>query len=481
MATLAVQQKRIGVAYWMQDVLRQIEKVSDGFESEPVHDLRTALRRCRSIADGIMVFDCDPAWKKMKRAGKQLFQSLGGLRDTHVLRDWVEQLSPERDATARALEAFLDRREQELRATVAGALEQFDRNKWSTWSRQLPVRAVRIPLDSPVFAHLALERWHQARALHRRALRNRTKVAFHDLRIGIKRFRYTVENCLPSLHEFWSADLKEIQDVLGDVHDLDVLWQTALAIKVFPDSESHEHWRMRVEQERNIRLQKYREKMVGLDSLWKLWREALPKADELRSLGFRRLEIWASSLESNQAHANHVTELAMQLFDGLADQVPIAKQESSRWILRAAAFMHDVGYARTNRGRHKVSARWIRKIIPPPGWTDDEIRTVSLVARYHRGALPSETQIRFRTLSESKRWLVQFLGGILRLACACDMEQDAKIRKVQVEASGPVLMLRAQGYEEASSLAEHLAAARYLLEVAYHRPVFILPGEVHAA
>ncbi len=107
MASLAVQQKRIGLAYWMQRVLLHVEKVAEGFGPDPVHDLRTALRRCRSLADGLMVFDSDPAWKKMKRAGKQLFQSLGDLRDTHVLRDWVERLAPEGDATARVLKDFL--------------------------------------------------------------------------------------------------------------------------------------------------------------------------------------------------------------------------------------------------------------------------------------------------------------------------------------------------------------------------------------
>src|ERR1700737_2078640 len=115
MATSAILEKRVGIAYWMEEVLHQCAKAEQDFGSDPVHDLRTALRRCRSMADGIRVFDRDPAWKKMKRAGKQVFGSLGDLRDTHVMLEWVERLAPEGDATRKNLTAFLVRQVQGLK------------------------------------------------------------------------------------------------------------------------------------------------------------------------------------------------------------------------------------------------------------------------------------------------------------------------------------------------------------------------------
>ena len=57
-----------------------------------MHDLRVALRRCRSMADGMMAMDPDKDWKAMKKAGKRLFQRLGTLRDVQIMMEWIEKL-----------------------------------------------------------------------------------------------------------------------------------------------------------------------------------------------------------------------------------------------------------------------------------------------------------------------------------------------------------------------------------------------------
>src|SRR5215471_17457700 len=181
MATSSVQTKRLGFDYWMQEVLVQWEQAAAGLASDPVHDLRTALRRCRSMADSIMVFDPDLAWKRMKKAGRQLFRSLGALRDTHVMAEWLGKLAPADDVTRKQFAQFLENREKELKEFALRALEQFDRKQWGVWATEPPARAERVPLTGQIFAQLALERWHEARALHRRAMRNRTNVAFHGL------------------------------------------------------------------------------------------------------------------------------------------------------------------------------------------------------------------------------------------------------------------------------------------------------------
>ena len=472
-------ERTASLAHWMREVLVHWEKAETSFAPDPVHDLRTSLRRCRSIAEGMRVFDRDPGWKKMKRAGKDVFQSLGGLRDVHVIAEWVEKVAPKEDSVSNSLIRHLAEQEQELKRSAAAKMAEFDRKQWQQWADELPERAGRIPLDSPVLAHVALEYLEHAYRLHRIALRNRTNVAFHELRIGLKHFRYMLENFLPALYESWGKDLKELQDLLGEVHDCDVLWQIAVKIKAFPDTATRAEWRSRIEKERNRRLEIYRSKMIGPESLWSLWRAGLPQPSEFRHLGLERLRLRASFMDPDFGHSRLVCDLALQLYDGLDlhELIPGNKRDAYRDVLEAAALMHDVGLHKANKGHHKISAREIRKVAPPLGWTASEIRLAALVARYHRGALPRVKQKRFAALSSSRQRLVQFLAGILRLACACDRDHEKPIRHLSLAGDPALLTIKAKGYIEATPLAEHLAAARYLLELACQRPILLIPAE----
>src|SRR5258708_8809493 len=105
----------------MQRVLEECDHVAAGFSADPVHDLRVALRRCRSMADGLMAIDPDSSWKEMKKAGKRLFSSLGELRDVQVMTEWVQKLGPADDPESRALLDLLGKREQEQKLLAAAA------------------------------------------------------------------------------------------------------------------------------------------------------------------------------------------------------------------------------------------------------------------------------------------------------------------------------------------------------------------------
>ena len=83
--TLKKQYKPIGLRYWMLRVLEECDNAAADFQPDPVHDLRVSLRRCRSLADGMIAMDPDREWNSMKKAGKKLFRSLGALRDVHII------------------------------------------------------------------------------------------------------------------------------------------------------------------------------------------------------------------------------------------------------------------------------------------------------------------------------------------------------------------------------------------------------------
>ena len=538
--------KPTGLRYWLLRVLEECDKVSADFSADPVHDLRVSLRRCRSMADGMMAMDPERDWKDMKKAGKALFQRLGDLRDVQVMMEWVEKLelhAPKAEAAAagntsniestsvpwesdvaatdpatamhhpaRALMNILRERETQHKHEARAALAAFDRKQWRQWSKTLPQRAARVRPGSAVFKHLALERWTAARELHTTAMRNRSQVAFHTLRIGIKRFRYIVENFLPAEHKAWSDDLKHMQDLLGELHDLDVLWATALACQVFPDEASRKDWHARIVEERTKRIEEYRSKTVGTDSLWSVWRAGLPQRKQVRDIATRRMKLWAKALDPDFAHSERVARLAVELYDGLIATglfAPSLGRENgasgdARESLFAASLLHDVGKAKGDKGHHKESLELIKKHGTPLGWSADAMRRAAVVARFHCGALPSRGHKLLRDMLPPEQKTTTQLAAVLRLANALDSAHDGQVRKVRIEVPAPqlkdrargtngfrrkpvglgkneALVIAAEGYAEGSPTAQAVAAERYLLETVLRRPVLIKPMKTTSA
>jgi len=535
--------KTTGLRYWMLRVLKECERAAAGFNADPVHDLRVALRRCRSLADGMMAMDPDPDWKAMKKSGKRLFQSLGELRDVQIMMEWIEKLqsstpntglplpsasgqeqeilpgnessptaateaaidpAPPRDSPAEALIHLLNARESQLKHAARAALEEFDRKQWRNWSKTLPLRAKRIRSGSAVFKHLALERWTAARDLHSRAMRNRSQVALHTLRIGIKRFRYIVENFLPVEHKLWSNDLKHLQDLLGEVHDLDVLWATALSSRVFPDEASRKAWHGRIVEERKKRLEEYRQRTGGPDSLWNVWRAGLPQGKQIQEIATRRMKLWAKVLDPDFAHSERVARLAVELYDGLeaaglvksGPEVANGNASDDRSALYVAALLHDVGKSKGSKGHHKESMEMIKSHGTPLGWNAETMQRAAIVARFHAGALPVRSHKSLRDLLPGEQRVIVQLAAVLRLANAFDAAHDGNIRSVQIEppelsknghgsrtsgflrkpaalGKNEALVIAAEGYTPGNPTAQTIAAERYLLETVLRRPVVV--------
>src|ERR1700721_3728133 len=87
----------------MNRVSEVADKVGDDWNSDGVHDLRVALRRCRTMADALSEVNPSPSWKKLKKSTRDLFQALGELRDTQVAKQWVKKLGGAKDPVRRSL------------------------------------------------------------------------------------------------------------------------------------------------------------------------------------------------------------------------------------------------------------------------------------------------------------------------------------------------------------------------------------------
>src|SRR5260370_1535218 len=107
-----------GLSFWMDRVIKELENVRSSPDADAVHDLRVAIRRCRSVAAVMEEVDPDPAWPAMRKVPRKLFRKLGALRDAQVMDEWVKKLAPETDSVRTHLQASFESSEPTLRHTV---------------------------------------------------------------------------------------------------------------------------------------------------------------------------------------------------------------------------------------------------------------------------------------------------------------------------------------------------------------------------
>src|ERR1700742_1493352 len=353
----------------MERVLKELEAVRKNPAPDPVHDLRVAIRRCRSVGAVFQEVDPDPAWAEMRRVPRKLFRRLGVLRDAQVMDDWVKHLAPEGDPLRPKLHPTFTETEPELRDPALRSVEKFDVKSWTRLEQKLRSRTRLVPPASLAAQCLAVERIDEARELHARAQRTDNPATWHELRIGIKRFRYTVENLLPNHYVLWSKNLKRLQDLLGDVHDLDVLsvLLKEIVAKNEPNDEAAKHaitdahhvWQEIIHRERNERVETYRQLTLGKTSLWHDWRHGLPQGKRLALASMARLRATARATDLRPHRTAKISHFSIALFDALRrfHAAPTFGEQNLLLVMRAAAHLHRVGGVRHARKSTRKAAR----------------------------------------------------------------------------------------------------------------------------
>src|SRR5260370_27513272 len=158
-----------GLAFWMKRTLDELAELRSKPTSDTVHDLRVALRRCRSVAAAFEEIDPHADWQEMRGCARKLFKSLGQLRDAQVMTEWLNQIHPEEDALKRQLLDSLGKSEESAREKALHQAARFDEKRWRELQRTLGARLRRVPADGYAARCLALERLEEAKELHRRA------------------------------------------------------------------------------------------------------------------------------------------------------------------------------------------------------------------------------------------------------------------------------------------------------------------------
>jgi CHAD domain-containing protein len=459
----------------MERTLKELEKVREAPDADAVHDLRVAIRRCRSVAAVMQEVDPDPAWPEMKRLGRKLFRQLGDLRDMQVLQEWARTLCSEADTVRQALLVEFGTKEGELREEALRVAAKFDEKAWRKLVRTLERRARMVPPNGHAAECLALERLEAARALHIVALRTTKAAAWHELRIGVKRFRYTVEALLPARYEVWGEYLKKVQDLLGEVHDLDVLSGKVAHIAATETEAVRASWSGRIANEREQRIETYREMTSGTENLWHQWRAGLPDGRVLEAAGLARLRATARAMDGNPRRTSQTSRLTMKMYDALrkVHAARVFEEKDLRKIMCAAGRIHGIGVSLNTKQPQKAACKFLRTMAAPAGWTREEWQLLRLVVRYHRDGQPKAKHKEFGALNEADQKRVSALAGVLRLARALRKSGVDPAGGLRVDKSVDALIVQAPGLVDSEAVAARLAVGKHLLETCLEQPLIV--------
>lgn len=466
-----------GLSHWMNRVLAELGSLRTSPDPDAVHDLRVAIRRCRSLATVLEEVDPDPAWPEMRKVARRLFRSLGALRDTQVMEEWIKRLGPENDPLRMQLLASLETDKKKRATDAVRVTAKFDEKDWTRLERRLRQRVRFVPVGGLAAECLSLERFEEAKELHNRALRTEKPKAWHALRMGLKRFRYTIEAMLPERYAAWSENLKRLQDLLGDVHDLDVLsemLEDAKTPEALVSSGALKAWQEKISRERCERIETYRQLTLGKTSLWHEWRHNLPHGQRLEAAAMARLRSTARAADVHSHRTAQVSRLAIRLFDLLqrAQAAPVFHAANMRRMMEAAAKLHGIAALGDRRLSPKALRKFLLGLTVPPNWTAEEWDLMAWAVRFHRGPEP-KLKNGFAKLSEQGQTSVRALAGVLRLARALRKSGLEGVVGLRCEKSSDAIVLRIPGLAKTADTAARLAAANHLLESVLEQPLIL--------
>ncbi|HEY3239953.1 MAG TPA: Ppx/GppA phosphatase family protein [Acidimicrobiia bacterium] len=172
----------------------------------------------------------------------------------------------------------------------------------------------------------------------------------------------------------------------------------------------------------------------------------------LRDLRFESVQHLAALTPDEKPHCERIAALALQLFEetqhlhGLPD-------ECQEW-LEAGALLCNVGLVISHDRHHLHSYYVIRNTELLTGFTDHEIELIALVARYHRKSAPKARHPEYARLGESDQYVVQVLGGLLRVAAGLDRTRSKAVTAVHAKGGENGAPLRLVVETEAGADAE---------------------------
>lgn len=139
----------------------------------------------------------------------------------------------------------------------------------------------------------------------------------------------------------------------------------------------------------------------------------------------------ASRFEEDLTHAEHITDLGLELFDGLAELHDL--DDDDRDLFEAASLLHNIGVYISHSAHHRHSYYLIRNSEHLAGFTEREVEILALVARYHRKSAPKAKHPEFAALRDDDQRRVRWMAAMLRLVIGLDRSNQQAVHRIEVE------------------------------------------------
>ena len=147
----------------------------------------------------------------------------------------------------------------------------------------------------------------------------------------------------------------------------------------------------------------------------------------------------------HKEHAEDVERKSLVMFNGLRKLHGLGLRE--RFLLQIAAILHDTGkYVSYNK--HYINSYNVIMSSDILGLSENEMKIVANVARYHSTEVPSHSHDNFISLSEGSRIIVSKLVAIIRMADALDRSHKQKIKEMTVKYSGDEVIVKVDVSED---------------------------------
>ena len=179
----------------------------------------------------------------------------------------------------------------------------------------------------------------------------------------------------------------------------------------------------------------------------------------------------ARSYHEDLNHAEHATDLALELFDETAAAHGLGIADSE--VLEAAGLLHNIGRFVAHSSHHKHSYYLIRHSERLAGFTEGDLELIALVARYHRKREPVSSHREYTALSEPDRYRVRLLAGLLRVGIALDRTYRRSVDRVHASVDEQMVRIDVHVSNDTDVDIELFTARRSadLLAEALHRRV----------